>query len=270
MHFMKPNLDDDDEEAEEEFGVMSPTVQVLAHIPTGEAVLDKIHEFEQNIGVSHAGESIVAGLTGLSSTTTQEIKSSESQSSVWKRTKEPLPEQDASIRVKKKKTLKEEILHNKDLMHRMSMRLFDDRLFIINEDDPNNSNGEDVVLDNAIGTHKHNNPMVAKMGEYMAPMLEMMKVGLSVWRAGFNLFTWQDPFLSFLFLFGNTCLLVVLIIFPWRHFFFAVGLCAFGPQVRSSTIFQNYLSALSRKGLPAFLHLSPLVSKEKSFFRRFY
>mmetsp|Transcript_19924 Transcript_19924/g.41899 ORF Transcript_19924/g.41899 Transcript_19924/m.41899 type:complete len:1150 (+) Transcript_19924:42-3491(+) len=224
MNFIKPNLDDDDEEAEEEFGVMSPTVQGLAHIPTSDAVLGKIQEFKQNIGVSDPGESTVASMTS------QEIKSSETQSSVWKRTKEFLPEQDASIRVKKKMTLKQEILHNKDLMHRMSMRLFDDRLFIINDDDPNYSIGGEVVLDNAIGTHKHNNPMVAKMGEYMAPLLEIMKVGLSVWRAGFNLFTWRDPFLSFLFLFGNTFLLVVLIIFPWRHFFFAVGLGAFGPQ----------------------------------------
>lgn len=257
MNFMKPNLDDDDEEAEEEFGVMSPTVQAFTHISTGEAVLEKIQEFEQNIGISDPGESTVASLT----MTSHDINMSETQSSVWNRTKEPLPEQDASIRVKKKKTLKQEILHNKDVMHRMSMRLFDDRLFIINEDDPNYSIGGEVVLDNAIGTHKHNNPMVAKMGEYIAPILEMLKVGLSVWRAGFNLFTWRDPFLSFLFLFGNTILLLALVIFPWRHFFFAVGLGAFGPQVRIIVSFCETCLVLKYSKR----NVCPLVSFSRQF-----
>lgn len=184
---------------------------------------------------------------------------------LWKRVKDPrgLPEQDASVYVKSRKTLKEEIVHNKNLLHKYSQRLFDDRMFIVNEEDPGHKAGEELVLNNAIGTNKHKNPMVAKMAEvsnlstcarmsifsipssryssftysfnfkYIAPGLEGIKVGLSVWRAGFNLFAWSDPFLTFLFLCGCIFLFFLLIIFPWRIFFFLMGCGALGPQVRA-------------------------------------
>jgi len=149
----------------------------------------------------------------------------------WKRVTDPrgLPEQDASVHVKARKTLKEELVHNKNLLHKHSMRMFDDRLFIVNEDDPGNTAGEEL-LNQQIGTNKHKNPMVSIMAEFIAPALEMLKVGLSVWRAGFNLFTWRDPFLTSLFLFGTAFLLIVLLIFPWRLFFFVIGFGAVGPQ----------------------------------------
>ena len=151
---------------------------------------------------------------------------------LWKRVKDPrgLPEQDASVFVKSRKTLKEEIISNKNLLHKMSNRLFDDRMFIVNEEDPGYSENDEAVLNNAIGVNKHKNPMVAKMSEYIAPALEGVKVGLSVWRAGFNLFTWSDPFLTFFFLCGSICVLCILIIFPWRIFFFGLGIGALGPQ----------------------------------------
>lgn len=86
---------------------------------------------------------------------------------LWKRVKDPrgLPEQDASVYVKSRKTLKEEIIHNKNLLHKYSQRLFDDRMFIVNEEDPGHKAGEELLLNNAIGTNKHKNPMVAKMAE---------------------------------------------------------------------------------------------------------
>ncbi len=151
---------------------------------------------------------------------------------LWKRVKDPrgLPEQDASVFVKSRKTLKEEIIHKKNLLHRMTNRMFDDRMFIVNKEDPGYSENDEAALNNAIGTNKHNNPMVAKMSEYIAPALEGVKVGLSIWRAGFNLFTWSDPFLTFLFLCGSICLLCLLIIFPWRIFFFLLGFGSTGPQ----------------------------------------
>mmetsp|Transcript_9559 Transcript_9559/g.15838 ORF Transcript_9559/g.15838 Transcript_9559/m.15838 type:complete len:209 (+) Transcript_9559:957-1583(+) len=112
----------------------------------------------------------------------------------------------------------------------MTNRIFDDRMFIVNEEDPGYSANEELALNNAIGTNKHKNPMVAKMAEYIGPALEGVKVGLSVWRAGFNLFTWSDPFLTFLFLCGCIFLLCILIVFPWRIFFFLMGVGALGPQ----------------------------------------
>lgn len=230
IRFARNTNDDDydDDEDEDEFDLSSNNDRVLSHIPRGEEIAEKIHEFEQGVGIM--GPSSPSKSAPNFSTADVTVAPS-NQDRVWKRTKEPLPEQDASVAVKQKKTLKEEILHNKNLMHKMSMRMFDDRMFVIDENDPS-SVGEELALDNAMGTHKHNNPMVAKMAEYMGPMMEMLKVGLSVWRAMFNLFTWRDPFLSFWFLLGAVCLLFVLIIFPWRLFFFAMGFGIVGPQVR--------------------------------------
>ena len=129
------------------------------------------------------------------------------------------------------------------------MRMFDDRTHIFDPDDPA---GEELALINAIGTNKHKNPMITKIAEYVAPGLEGLKVGLSVWRAGFNLFTWRDPFLTSLFLFGVLSVLCVLLIFPWRLFFFAAGLGAVGPQVRmgfdSSSVIAHLL--LSHRTTP--------------------
>jgi hypothetical protein len=141
-----------------------------------------------------------------------------------------LPEQDARVAVKATRTLKEEIVHNKNLLHKYTMRLFDDRMFIINKDDPGHSTGVDIALNQAIYT-KDKNPVVAKIAEYGGPSLEALKVGLSMWRAIFNLFLWRDPFLTYLFFIGAVLLLCLLLVFPWREFFFAVGFGAFGPQV---------------------------------------
>eukprot|EP00804_Cyclotella_cryptica_P011642 CCRYP_017541-RA/>CCRYP_017541-RA protein AED:0.05 eAED:0.05 QI:693/1/1/1/1/0.87/8/165/965 len=146
---------------------------------------------------------------------------------VWKRSHDPLPEQDATIRVKARKTLKQELIHNKDLLHKMTLRLFDDRIFVT---DGNGQPGEDLALNAAIGVNKHKNPVVAKMAEFLAPVLEILKVGLSLFRSGFNLFTWRDPYLTFLFQAGSLVLTCILIVFPWRWFFFLAGLGCVGPQ----------------------------------------
>lgn len=149
----------------------------------------------------------------------------------WKRVKNPLglPEQDASVAVKATKTLKEEILHNKHLLQTKSMRLFDDRMFIVDKHDPEHSTSMD--LNQAIGATTYSNPLMATIAEYAGPGLECLKVPLSMWRAIFNLFLWRDPFLTTLFFVGNILLLSVLLVFPWRLFFFVVGFGAFGPQV---------------------------------------
>lgn len=143
----------------------------------------------------------------------------------------------------------------------MSMRMFDDRTYVLHRDDPI---GEELALINAIGMNKHKNPMIAKIAEYVAPGLEGLKVGLSVWRAAFNLFTWRDPFLTSLFFFGILSVLCVLLIFPWRLFFFAAGLGAVGPQVRmrfnSSLVVAHLL--LSHRTTPC-VWLESLIRRRK-------
>jgi len=190
--------DDDDEEPEPTRDMISPS-------------LDE-QEMEQEVGNEPTDNTVADKL--------------------WKRVKDPpgLPEQDARVAVKATRTLKEEIVHNKNLLHKYTMRLFDDRMFIINKDDPGHSTGVDIALNQAIYT-KDKNPVVAKIAEYGGPSVEALKVGLSMWRAIFNLFLWRDPFLTYLFFIGAVLLLCLLLVFPWREFFFAVGFGAFGPQV---------------------------------------
>lgn len=200
----KANREDDEEEEEDEFGLM-----VKSSVPQANQLDGPAQE------LANSGSTL------------------DKPETVWKRVTDPrgLPEQDASVAVKSRKTLKEEIIHNKNLLHKMTNRLFDDRMFIVNEDNTGHSAAEELALNQAIGVNKYKSPIVAKIAEYVGPMLEGVKVGLSLWRAGFNLFTWRDPMLTFLFLLGAIFMLCVLIVFPWRLFFFIMGLGAVGPQV---------------------------------------
>mmetsp|Transcript_26725 Transcript_26725/g.57465 ORF Transcript_26725/g.57465 Transcript_26725/m.57465 type:complete len:1125 (-) Transcript_26725:1193-4567(-) len=228
----KANREDDDDEEDDEFALM-----VKSSAPRS---MDTTHHMmnEQNIG--QEGGAKLSRINSQTTVSTNDVVPDK----VWKRVKDPkgLPEQDPAVFVKSKKSLKEEILHNKDLLHKYSQRLFDDRMFIVNKEDPGHSTGEEPALNQAIGTNKYKSPIIAKIAEYAAPGLEALKVGLSVWRAVFNLFTWRDPFLTSLFLFGAIFLLCVLIVFPWRLLFFGVGFGVVGPQ--------NWLARIYRKKHP--------------------
>lgn len=235
--FLMMNRDDGEDDDEAELGLDDNILDDIAEKAVEIAEKATATEvFQRPDNPQSEDSNRVASSTPSISQPKNVIVDSRDQSStpeqLWKRVKDPrgLPEQDASVFVKSRKTLKEEIIHNKNLLHKMTNRLFDDRMFIVNEEDPGYSMNDEAILNNAIGTNKHNNPMVAKMSEYIAPALEGVKVGLSVWRAVFNLFAWSDPFLTFLFLCGSICVLCILIIFPWRIFFFVLGIGALGPQ----------------------------------------
>ncbi len=152
---------------------------------------------------------------------------------LWKRVKDPrgLPEQNAHVTVKSRTTLKDDIIRFKLKLHNYTMRFFDDRMFIVNKEDPDFSSGKAQALHQVIGTNKYNGPITAKIASYGAPGLESLKVMLSLFRAAFNLLTWRDPILTSIFFFGVVLLLCVLLVFPWRLFFFFVGFGAVGPQV---------------------------------------
>lgn len=152
---------------------------------------------------------------------------------LWKRVKDPrgLPEQNARVSVQSRSTLKDEIIRFKLRLHNYTMRFFDDRMFIVNKEDPGYSSGDAQALHQVIGTNKYNGPITAKIASYGAPGLESLKVMLSLFRATFNLMTWRDPILTSIFLFGVVLIIGVLLVFPWRLFFFVVGFGAVGPQV---------------------------------------
>ena len=219
----KANREDDEEEDEDEFGIM-----VKSTVPNPDG--------QESVTLPRK--------SSLTLRDNDDETESEVPDKVWKRVSDPrgLPEQDPTVFVKSRKSLKEEIIHNKNLLHKMTMRLFDDRMYIVNEDDVGHSAGEEAALNQAIGTNKYKSPIVAQIAQYVAPGLEGLKVGLSVWRAGFNLFTWQDPILTSLFFFGLASLLCVLLVFPWRLFFFVGGFGAVGPQ--------NWLLRIYKKKKP--------------------
>jgi len=60
--------------------------------------------------------------------------------------------------------------------------------------------------------------------------MKIFEIQLFAVRATFNVFTWKDPMLSFWFSVLVLCLVISLILFPWRLFFFVVGLLGLGPQ----------------------------------------
>jgi hypothetical protein len=67
----------------------------------------------------------------------------------------------------------------------------------------------------------------------------MMRVFIFVARLCYNLSCWRDPILSFWLLIILIMLFLILLVFPWRSFFFLTSLAAMGPQVsfRTKTIF---------------------------------
>jgi hypothetical protein len=183
------NRDDGEDEDEAELGLDDGLVDDIAEkaveiAEKGLEITEKVAEKATEIVTDAAADLLhrpppqSKGANGVDSPKSTKRKSkavasldSRDQSStpeqLWKRVTDPrgLPEQDASVFVKSRKTLKEEIIYNKDKLHKMSNRLFDDRMFIVNEEDPGHSANKELVLNNAIGTNKHKNPMVAKMAE---------------------------------------------------------------------------------------------------------
>ncbi|KAL7573041.1 hypothetical protein ACA910_018733 [Epithemia clementina (nom. ined.)] len=90
----------------------------------------------------------------------------------------------------------------------------------------------DKKLDKLLGVkqYSHNNPLVSRLGLYVEPMIDAVLGYLCLFRAFFNLVTWQDPYLTFLLSVFLLVLAVVLFIIPWRPTLFAVGMLFVGPQ----------------------------------------
>lgn len=76
------------------------------------------------------------------------------------------------------------------------------------------------------------NPVMRFMTTFLGPLMRMIRVFVFVFRIAFHIATWKDPFLSFWVLVVLSALFLILIIFPWRAFFFLAITASFGPQVR--------------------------------------
>ena len=77
---------------------------------------------------------------------------------------------------------------------------------------------------------KNPNPIVRITSSFLGPLMRIIRIAIYSFRISFNVCTWRDPYLTF-WLFSFLCALAfVLLIFPWRSFFFLSSLILLGPQ----------------------------------------
>mmetsp|Transcript_16173 Transcript_16173/g.44778 ORF Transcript_16173/g.44778 Transcript_16173/m.44778 type:complete len:1018 (+) Transcript_16173:218-3271(+) len=77
---------------------------------------------------------------------------------------------------------------------------------------------------------KNPNPIVRITSSFLGPLMRIIRIVIYGFRISFNVCTWRDPYLTF-WIFSFLCtLLLVLLIFPWRTFFFVSSFILLGPQ----------------------------------------
>eukprot|EP00934_Nitzschia_sp_Nitz4_P009128 Nitzschia sp. Nitz4//scaffold119_size111653//78566//82018//NITZ4_004204-RA/size111653-processed-gene-0.172-mRNA-1//1//CDS//3329533878//9118//frame0 len=91
-----------------------------------------------------------------------------------------------------------------------------------------------------INKYSHPNPWMSRIGLIIQPMLEMVQAWLYLTRALFNIFTWQDPILSFWLATGGPIVVIALHIFPYRIALFILGFAVVGPQNYVLRLFREY------------------------------
>jgi hypothetical protein len=77
---------------------------------------------------------------------------------------------------------------------------------------------------------KSANPVNRILASFLGPMMRMGRTVIYVIRIAFNATTWRDPFLSFwisMLLFSTW---IILLVFPWKLFFFLSTFILVGPQ----------------------------------------
>lgn len=77
---------------------------------------------------------------------------------------------------------------------------------------------------------KSANPVNRILASFLGPLMRMGRTVIYVIRIAFNATTWRDPFLSFWIFASFLALLMLLLVFPWRAFFFFVTVVGLGPQ----------------------------------------
>ena len=83
---------------------------------------------------------------------------------------------------------------------------------------------------------KNPNPILRITSSFLGPLMRIIRIAIYATRIAFNVTAWRDPFLTF-WAFTFLCLLVfVLLIMPWRLFFFAASIVLLGPQVSKSSV----------------------------------
>lgn len=86
---------------------------------------------------------------------------------------------------------------------------------------------------------KNPNPILRITSSFLGPLMRIIRIVIYATRIAFNVTAWRDPYLTFWCFSFLCCLALILLIFPWRTFFFLATIVMLGPQVR----------ILSRSGL---------------------
>lgn len=90
-------------------------------------------------------------------------------------------------------------------------------------------------FDKLLGLHsKSANPFLRIMASFMGPLMRILQVPVYAVRVAFNVTTWRDPYLTFWVFVSLVFACMVLVVFPWRSFFFLFTSLCFGPQVRAN------------------------------------
>jgi hypothetical protein len=74
------------------------------------------------------------------------------------------------------------------------------------------------------------NPVNRILSSFLGPMMRILRISIYVVRIAFNVSTWRDPFLSFWTFVAMVGFLILLLVFPWRLFFFLTTIVGLGPQ----------------------------------------
>jgi hypothetical protein len=154
------------------------------------------------------------------------------------------PEQNVEFKIRKtstKTSLADELEDFKNHMHRCTLHIFNDRTHIVRnpeacyfneakKSEARKSSNVHQDLDRLLETGAYSNSLIAIVGVYLEPMVAAALSFLSMFRSLHNIFTWQDPMLSFWVSISCFAATAILFMFPWRLFCFVTGLVLTGPQ----------------------------------------
>lgn len=93
-----------------------------------------------------------------------------------------------------------------------------------------------------INKYSHSNPWINRVAVIVQPIVEMVQEFLCLFRSLFNIFTWQDPIMSFWIAILGPIVVLFLHLAPWRYLLGIAGLLFVGPQ--------NYAMRLYRESRP--------------------
>lgn len=155
-----------------------------------------------------------------------------------------------------KKKIAEELGQFRTKIHNATKNMFHDKTYIMGQEDAIFFGGKQSKhvasdLDKLLGAGQYasSNPVTSMIGVHLEPMVDAAHAVLGMLRAVVNICTWQDPILSFWVTMGLIAGAFVTLIFPFRLFFFAIGLVVLGPQNWAfiTYIRPNFLEELKEK-----------------------